>query len=788
MGKSKTSGKGRLDKFYYLAKEQGYRSRAAFKLVQLNRKYGFLEKCTSLLDLCAAPGGWLQVAAKYMPVSSLVIGVDLAPIAPIRGCVTLMEDITTNKCRAAVKRELRGAVLDVVLHDGSPNVGGAWASEAFTQAALSLDALKLAVEFLAPGGWFISKVFRSQDYNPLLYAFNQLFDRVESTKPMASRNTSAEIYVVCRGYKAPAKIDPRLLDSRHLFKETDEAPKTVDVMRDTKRKRHREGYEDGASTLYKSCSVLDFVNSDKPVEMLGQYSNFSLSGPDCTAVASHANTTDEVRTWNTGYLLGCSHIKELCADLKVLGKREFKQLLRWRVQMRQQLNTTAVDASDDEEDDTDKEDQTEENGTEAQDGDEDASEEKKLLAEMRELKASIDAKKRRVKKRLMKSKAKQRLTSILREPPKRGCGDSGRDWREEKRPNHMRLDEMDEDEALKTLQKRVKLPDTVDEAEANPLIVSLDKKASKKPSAGKVTEQWFGQPVFAQFAAAAGAGIDNDDDDGDDVAGVAITHNKSVKPPRTDAMDTSEDEEQEDEGTLMRKAAAATATTSAKADDSGFQVVPAEMKDGSDDSIDTSDYDTDDKAAVLAYGQKILRKKQREDMLDAAYNRYAFHDDNLPRWFVEDERKHMKAQAPITKEEMEAAKATFKAIDARPIKKVAEAKARRRKRMTKKLEAVKVRANVIADMGDVPEKSKSKMIAKLYAKAASTGGKGKGGKSGGKMTRKEAAKPSGPRLDRRMKSDRRKLGAGKAATRKGHAKPAPVNKAGKGARKAKGRR
>lgn len=263
-----------------------------------------------------------------MPVNSLIVGVDLAPIKPIPKVITFQSDITTEQCRATIRKHLKTWKADTVLHDGAPNVGTAWVQDSFNQAELALQSMKLATEFLVEGGTFVTKVFRSKDYNSLLWVFNQLFTKVEATKPPSSRNVSAEIFVVCRGFKAPKRIDPKFLDPRAVFEEL-AAPtpnNEAKVYNPEVKKRKREGYEEGDWTQFKEVPATEFIQTTDPIAILGSINRMHFDQAKNGDVALAAlnklpETTDEIR--------------RNCEDLKVLGRKEFKMLLKWRLRVRE---------------------------------------------------------------------------------------------------------------------------------------------------------------------------------------------------------------------------------------------------------------------------------------------------------------------------------------------------------------------------------------------------------------------------------------------------------------------
>jgi 23S rRNA (uridine2552-2'-O)-methyltransferase len=185
------------DPYVRKAKEQGYRSRAAFKLLQLNEKDRFLRPGMTVVDLGAAPGGWSQVAADKVKPGGQVIAIDLLPIAPISGVTVLKGDFREK----ILIRALQGAKADVVLSDVSPNLSGIGNVD---QARL-LELLGAAIDFcykaLKPDGVFLVKAFHGEAFDSLMARLKASFRRVKVVKPLASRGESAETYVVARGLR-----------------------------------------------------------------------------------------------------------------------------------------------------------------------------------------------------------------------------------------------------------------------------------------------------------------------------------------------------------------------------------------------------------------------------------------------------------------------------------------------------------------------------------------------------------------------------------------------------------
>jgi 23S rRNA (uridine2552-2'-O)-methyltransferase len=190
------------DPYHRWAQEQGYRSRAAFKLIQLDERFNFLKAGSKVLDIGAAPGGWLQVACEAVGDHGLVVGVDLQPIEPLEysNVETIQGDILDEETKEEI-REVVDGKLDVVLSDIAPNVSGNWEVDHFRQIDLAKMSLRIASQMLKKNGWFIVKVFQGSEYDLYLKQVKTLFRKVKVVKPKASRKRSAEIYIIANQKK-----------------------------------------------------------------------------------------------------------------------------------------------------------------------------------------------------------------------------------------------------------------------------------------------------------------------------------------------------------------------------------------------------------------------------------------------------------------------------------------------------------------------------------------------------------------------------------------------------------
>jgi 23S rRNA (uridine2552-2'-O)-methyltransferase len=191
------------DPYVAQAQRLGYRSRAAFKLIELDDRFRLLLPDRRIVDLGCAPGGWTQVAVERVGARNgrgAVVGIDLAETAPITGATILRADIHDAAVAAAIKAELGGSA-DVVLSDMAPSTTGHAATDHLRIVALAEAAFAVASEVLKPGGAFVGKVFQGGAEGPLLAQLKRAFSELRHAKPPASRAQSAETYVVAKGFR-----------------------------------------------------------------------------------------------------------------------------------------------------------------------------------------------------------------------------------------------------------------------------------------------------------------------------------------------------------------------------------------------------------------------------------------------------------------------------------------------------------------------------------------------------------------------------------------------------------
>ncbi len=187
----------RRDHYYKLAKQEGYRSRAVYKLLEIQKRYQILKPGFKVVDLGCAPGGWLQVASSLVGPKGKVLGVDVKPVEPLEASnVSLITLDVRNPELPKTVLEKMGGRVDVVLSDASPNISGVWEVDHARQMELAEAAFQTALKTLKLGGSLLVKVFEGEFLQAFIRKLKRRFETVKIIKPKASRARSAEIYLL----------------------------------------------------------------------------------------------------------------------------------------------------------------------------------------------------------------------------------------------------------------------------------------------------------------------------------------------------------------------------------------------------------------------------------------------------------------------------------------------------------------------------------------------------------------------------------------------------------------
>ncbi|MDQ5940151.1 MAG: rRNA (uridine2552-2-O)-methyltransferase [Pseudomonadota bacterium] len=190
------------DEYVKMAQVQGYRSRAVFKLKEINEKDNLIKNGMNIVDLGAAPGGWSQLARQLMGVHGQLIALDILPIEPLEGVTTILGDFREESVINALYEQLAGAPIHLVMSDMAPNMSGNKATDQARSIYLGELALDMAKTVLAKQGTFLVKLFQGEGFEAFHKEVQTVFTQVTIRKPKASRPRSNEVYILAKGYRA----------------------------------------------------------------------------------------------------------------------------------------------------------------------------------------------------------------------------------------------------------------------------------------------------------------------------------------------------------------------------------------------------------------------------------------------------------------------------------------------------------------------------------------------------------------------------------------------------------
>ncbi|KAH7672854.1 tRNA (cytidine(32)/guanosine(34)-2'-O)-methyltransferase protein [Dioscorea alata] len=300
MGKA---SKDKRDIYYRKAKEEGWRARSAFKLLQIDEEFDIFRGVKRAVDLCAAPGSWSQVLSRklYVPAKSstesrdgdlpLIVAIDLQPMAPIDGVIQVQGDITNARTAEVVIKHFDGCKADLVVCDGAPDVTGLHDMDEFVQSQLILAALTIVTHVLRVGGKFVAKIFRGKDTSLLYSQLKLFFPYVTFAKPKSSRNSSIEAFAVCENYSPPEGFNQK--DLYHLLEKVG-TPCGSDNLDCS------SGWLEGANKVYipfLACGDLNGYDSDRsyPLPSSADGSSYQSLDPVQPPIAPPYKTAIELK-------------------------------------------------------------------------------------------------------------------------------------------------------------------------------------------------------------------------------------------------------------------------------------------------------------------------------------------------------------------------------------------------------------------------------------------------------------------------------------------------------------